>query len=157
MALLTGVGTYFGQVPRRGRHGGAGLEEVVIPCAFLTHEAPAAKRDRKTAAKDEEDAERAAAADYDLSGVILTLADGRLINLDLPFTLSPREVRLLQALARLGRASEAELKQALGTRRIAGPLAALRDRLAAAGRDYIEQEGAGAGGAVYRFRAELLD
>lgn len=156
MALLTSVGTYFGQVPRRGRHGGAGLEEVVIPCAFLTHEAPAAKRERKTAAQDE-DGERAAAADYDLSGVILTLADGRLINLDLPFTLSPREVRLLQALARLGRASEAELKQALGTRRVAGPLAALRDRLAAAGYDYIEQEGAGAGGAVYRFRAELLD
>jgi len=77
--------------------------------------------------------------------------------LDLPFTLSPREVRLLQALARMGEASEVELKQALGTRRIAGPLAALRDKLAVEGLDYIEYKGTGPEGAIYRFRIEMLE
>ncbi|UCC64856.1 MAG: hypothetical protein JSV36_07385, partial [Anaerolineae bacterium] len=94
---------------------------------------------------------------YDLAGVVLTLPDGRVTSLDLPFTLSPREIRLLQALARMGEASETELKRALGTRRIAGPLASLRDRLAAAGLDYIEDKGIGPEGNVYRFRTEMLE
>ena len=92
-----------------------------------------------------------------MQGIILTLADGRIHSLELPFALSAAEARLLQTLARLGQASEAELKRALNTRRVAGPLAALRERLAQAGLDYIESTGVGAEGAIYRFRSELLE
>jgi hypothetical protein len=154
VALLTAVGTYFGQNPRRGYHGGVGLEEIVIPCAFLTYEAPPTEPGDDVS---EAEAGPESAATYDLAGVVLTLPDGRVISRELPFTLAPKEIRLLQALARLGEASEADLKQTLGTRRIAGPLAALRDRLAAEGLDWIEPKGTGPGGAVYRFRTELLD
>jgi len=155
VALLTATGTYFGRLPRRGYHGGAALEEVVIPCAFLTYEAP------PTSIGEEVVAEAAARElprpeSYDLAGIVLTLPDGRVTSLDLPFALSPREIRLLQTLARLGEANEVELKQALGTRRVAGPLAALRDRLAAEGLDYIERKGSGPSGEIYRFRDETL-
>jgi hypothetical protein len=154
VALLTAVGTYFGQNPRRGHHGGASLEEIVVPCALLTYEAPPTEPGEEVI---ETEAGPESAALYDLAGVVLTLPDGRVISRELPFTLAPKEIRLLQTLARLGEASEADLKQALGTRRIAGPLATLRDRLAAEGLDYIEHKGTGPGGAVYRFRTEMLD
>ena len=154
VALLTATGTYFGRLPRRGYHGGGALEEVVLPCAFLTDEAPLTPAGDETV--ESAGAERAQPESYDLAGVVLTLHDGRVASLDLPFTLSPRETRLLHALARLGEASEAELKQALGTRRVAGPLAALRDRLAAEGLDYVEHKGSGPGGEIYRFHAEMV-
>ena len=158
VALLTSTGAYFGRIPRRGYHGGAGLEEVVVPCAFLTYEAPIAPTKKDEAVTPGAVAtDRARFNGYDLTGVVLTLSDGRVTSLDLPFTLSPMEIRLLQTLARLGEASEAELKQALGTRRVAGPLANLRDRLAAHGLDYIEHKGSGPGGAIYRFRVEMLE
>lgn len=155
VALLTATGTYFGRLPRRGYHGGAALEEVVVPCAFLTYELPSTSIGEEVVA---EAAERdlPQPESYDLAGIVLTLPDGRVTSLDLPFALSPREIRLLQTLARLGEASEVELKQALGTRRVAGPLAALRDRLAAEGLEYIECKGSGPGGEIYRFRDETL-
>jgi hypothetical protein len=155
VALLTTVGAYFGQHPRRGHHGGAGLEEVVVPYAQLTLAEPIARAE--ATAEITTEAIRTQTT-YDLSGVVLNLADGRVISLDLPFNLSPTEVKLLQALARLGEASEADLKQAVSTRRIAGPLASLQERLATAGPnyEYVEQKGAGSGGAIYRFRVELL-
>jgi len=156
VALLTATGTYYGHAPRRGYHGGAGLEEVIVPCAFLTYESPSAPIRDQAVAPGSAETERARPEGYDLTGVVLTLPDGRVTSLKLPFTLTPREVRLLQALARMGEASEAELKQALQTRRIAGPLASLRDRLAAEGLDYIEYKGSGPGGAIYRFRTELV-
>jgi hypothetical protein len=153
VALLTATGTYFGQMPRRGYHGGAGLEEVVVPCAFLSYEAsPTEARDEATAKAEA----RPAAEGYDLRGLVLTLPDNQVVRLELPFTLSPIEAKLLQTLARLGEVSEAELRKTLRTRRIAGPLAALRDRLAAAGLDYIEDKGTSPEGTVYRFRTEML-
>jgi len=156
VALLTATGTYYGHNPRRGYHGGAGLEEVIVPCVFLTRQpSPTPTRDEAVAPGFAE-TKRAQPEGYDLTGVVLTLPDGQVTSLKLPFTLSLREVRLLQALARMGEASEAELKQALQTRRIAGPLASLRDRLAAEGLDYIEYKGTGPGGAIYRFRTELV-
>jgi hypothetical protein len=157
VALLTSTGAYFGRLPRRGYHGGAGLEEVVVPCAFLTYEAPPGPTRDEAVTPESAETERPQPKGYDLAGVVLALPDGRVTGLDLPFTLSPRQIRLLQTLARLGEASEAELKRALGTRRIAGPLAALRDRLAAEGLDYIEHKGSGPGGATYRFRVEMLE
>jgi hypothetical protein len=153
VALLTATGTYFGHIPRRGYHGGASLEEVVVPCAFLTSEAPPDEVRGEATAEAEA---RRTAEGYDLSGLVLTLPDNQVIRLELPFTLSPLEARLLQTLARMDEVSEAELRKILKTRRVAGPLAALRDRLAAAGLDYIEDKGAGPEGSVYRFRRELL-
>lgn len=154
VALLTAVGSYFGHNPRRGYHGGAALEEVVIPCAVLTFEAPAPGTGPSGVPALEEPVQQPEG--YDLGGIVLTLTDGRLKSLELPIVLSPAEARLLQALARMGEASEAELRQALGTRRVAGPLATLRERLAAVGLDLIELQGSGAGGDIYRFRGELL-
>jgi hypothetical protein len=156
VALLTATGAYYGRLPRRGYHGGAALEEVVVPCAFLTRQPPPALTGAEPAAPGSAGVERAQPEGYDLAGVLLTLPDGRVTSLDLPFTPSPREVRLLHALAHMGEASEAELKQKLGTRRIAGPLASLRDKLAAEGLDYIEYKGSGSEGAIYRFRTELI-
>ena len=155
VALLTATGSYFGRAPRRGYHGGVGLEEVIIPCAVLGYEAP---HTEPTEGSDTGSQGRSPVATYDLAGVVLTLPDDRAVRLDLPFALSPLEAKILQTLARLREASEAELKQALGTRRIAGPLASLRDRLANAGPDYdlIEDKGAGPEGSIYRFRTEIL-
>lgn len=154
VALLTAVGSYFGHNPRRGYHGGAALEEVVVPYAVLTFEAPARPTEQGGASVSGKP--QLQVDGYDLGGIVLTLADGRMKSLNLPIVLSPAEVRLLQALARLSEANEAELKQALGTRRVAGPLATLRERLAAEGLDLIELKGSGAGGDIYRFRTEML-
>ena len=51
---------------------------------------------------------------------------------------------------------QADLKRAMGTRRVSGPLTVLRERLASAGQDYIEELGSGPGGTRYRFRVEML-
>jgi len=152
VALLTASGAYFGQNPRRGYHGGASLEEVIVPCVLLSRQpqqgmAPAAGAPAQAAAESET---------RGLAGVVLTLSNGSAVSLKLPFSLEPLEARLLQALAHLGEASEDDLRRTLGTRRIAGPLAALRESLAGHGLDYIEDKGSGPGGAIYRFRDEVL-
>ena len=152
VALLTASGAYFGQNPRRGYHGGASLEEVVVPCVLLTRRpptgmAPAAGTQVPAAVESETPG---------LTGVVLTLRSGRTVSLKLPFSLEPLEARLLQALAHLGEANEEELRGILRTRRIAGPLAALRENLASHGLEYIEDKGSGPGGSIYRFRDELL-
>ena len=156
IAFLTSTGTYYGHHPRRGYHGGASLEEVVIPCALLTYEKQASSERGTTAGpipKQDDQINMEAA-----EGLLLKFRDGQVVDLSLPFTLSVKETRLLQALAWQGEASEAELKKAVGSRRIAGPMAALREKLAAAGpqHDYIEQLGTGTEGVRYRFRTELL-
>lgn len=157
LAFLTATGSFFGRHSRRGFHGGASLEEVVVPCAILTFDAPtrgAVIRDSASIAERPGPVE----SSPEQRGVLLKLRDGRVIDLELPFTADTREARILQALAWHGEASEAELKKAVGTRRVSGLLAALRDRLAAAGPEYeyIEHVGTGASGASYRFRTELL-
>ena len=157
VALLTATGTYFGQQPRRGHHGGASLEEVVVPCALLTRTAPATRAEAETSTSAAEGAEPVQIEKGKLTGIVLTLyGSGQVRNLELLFAPSPREVKLLQTLARLGEASEADLKRALGTRRVSGPLTVLRERLASAGQDYIEELGSGPGGTRYRFRVEML-
>lgn len=156
MALLTTVGAYFGQQPRRGFHGGASLEEMVVPCAWLTDRPPSVTGQASSAAQAP--ATETSPDHYDVQGVILRFADGRTVDLTLPFSLAPKEAQLLQALARLGEASEQDLRQAVNTRRVAGLIAGLMERLAAAGPTYdlIAQEGVGPQGAIYRMRAELL-
>lgn len=152
VALLTASGAYFGQNPRRGYHGGASLEEVIVPRVLLTRQPPAgfalAAGSQTPAATESETP--------GLAGVVLTLRSGSTVSVTLPFSLEPLEARLLQALAHLGEASEGELRNTLRTRRIAGPLAALRENLASHGLDYIEDKGSGPEGAIYRFRDELL-
>ena len=155
VALLTATGAYYGRLPRRGYHGGAALEEVVVPCVFLTHGKPALQAAEAVLSEQVEEGETVPAGSC-LGRLVLTLPGGKIVPLDLPFTLSPAETRLLQTLARYEQVSEAELKKVLGTRRIAGPLAMLRERLAAEGLDYVEEMGAGPEGAVYRFRREML-
>jgi len=157
VALLTATGAYYGHGPRRGYHGGAALEEIVVPCAFLTDRPALDVTPTGAGAAEPAEEEAPHPGGYDLRSVVLTLPDGCVTSVNLPFTPSSREVKLLQALARMGEASEAELKHVLGTRRIAGPMSSLRDRLAGAGLDYIEYKGSGAGGAVYRLRTELLE
>ena len=155
VALLIATGAYFGRMPRRGYHGGAGLEEVVVPCAFLTREKTSFRPEEEGRAQRTGEVEGLAPTDH-VGRIVLTLPDGRVVPLDLPFVASPREVRLLQTLARYEQVSEAEFRRVLGTRRIFGPIAVLRERLAAEGLDYIEEIGSGPEGAVYRFRAEML-
>jgi hypothetical protein len=158
LALLTACGAYFSRVPHRGYHGGASLEEVVVPYALLTL-APQPRQ--HVYAQQQHPATgvpRTAAAPADHAGIVLTLRSGRAVTLRPPFGMLPIQIQLLQQLARLGEASEAQLQKVLNTRRIAGPLADLRDRLAEAGKgyDFIEVNGSGAGGVVYRFRDEML-
>jgi len=157
LVMLTATGTYYGQNPHRGYHGGVSLEEVVIPCVFLTDQ-PAATLRPSAAPQARVKAETEASEPaQEAPGIVLTDPDGRLRRVELPITLSSLEIRFLQALARLGEASEAQLKQALATRRVEGPLAGLREKLASVGLDYIEQvQAAGPEGAVYRLRWELL-
>lgn len=154
MALLTACGTYFGHNPHRGYHGGIGLEEIILPCVHLTKEAPTQEGTGEIVAGA--NSGLASEAGYDLNGVVLTLPDRKMVTLNLPFTLTPIEVKLLQSLAHFGEASEAQLKQNVGSRRINGPLSNLLDRMAASGLDLIEHKGEGSDGVIYRFRAELL-
>lgn len=156
VALLTATGAYHGRMPRRGYHGGAGLEEVVVPCVFLTRMKTPFRPGTEVPLEQPEEGDGAVAAVDHLGRIVLTLPDGQFVPLDLPFAPSPKEVRLLQALARYEQVSEAELKKVLGTRRVSGLLAMLRERLAAEGLDYIEEIGSGPEGTTYRFRREML-
>ena len=155
LGLLTAWGAYFGHNPHRGYHGGASLEEVVLPCAQLSYQAPS-NPDQSSHAPVLEASSLMQEAAYDLNGVVLTLPDRKMVTLNLPFALKPIEIKLLQTLAHFGEASEAQLKQSVGSRRISGPLANLRDQMAEAGMDLIEHKGMGPDGAVYRFRQELV-
>ena len=154
MALLSAWGSYFGHNPRRGYHGGASLEEVIIPCVRLTFEVPTKTEQQE--AVSELTTQSSNEVGYDLNGVVLTLPDRRMVTLTLPFTLTPIEMKLLQALAHFGEASEAQLKQSVGSRRISGPISNLLDRMAAAGFDLIENKGEGPDGVKYRFKLELI-
>ncbi|MBN1536879.1 MAG: PglZ domain-containing protein [Anaerolineales bacterium] len=157
IAFLTATGAYYGHNPRRGFHGGASLEEIVVPCVSLTYERSHLVINQIDTKMYQGEGETDQAA-YDLSSVSVNLPSGKIVRIDLPFSLSQLEARLLQTIARLGQASEAELKKVLGTRRVSGPIANLRERLAAAGPkyDFIEEKGTGPDGVIFHFRQELL-
>jgi hypothetical protein len=155
IGLLTTSGSYFGHNPHRGYHGGASLEEVILPCLQLTYQPPL-QEDHSIQSNTIEAAVSVQDVGYDLNGVVLTLPNRKMITLNLPFTMTTIEIKLLQALAHFGEASEAQLKQSVGSRRISGPIANLRDRMAASGMDLIEYKGEGPDGPIYRFRLELL-
>jgi hypothetical protein len=125
----------------------------------LSHEKPAAtpqtKRAQSQAAKPEEEP-----IVYDLSSVIVTLPNGKRVDLPLPFSAETKDVQLLQTLARYQEVTEQELRQHLGTRRVSGMIARLMERLAREGGpeyEYIKQVGTGAEGSIYRLHTELLE
>jgi hypothetical protein len=70
--------------------------------------------------------------------------------LDLP-ELSGHETQALQLLAKFGRASEQQLRQHLGTRRVAGLMSKLAEKLSRAGCDLVSQGAQGPEGVEYEF------
>ena len=150
LAFLYRVGDYFGRQPKRGYHGGASLEEVVIPCVELGYGGrplvPGARPEVKDLAATLKVREPAPT-----EGIVLTLQDGQRALLDVT-GLSHRETQALQLLASFGRANEQQLRQHLGTRRVAGIMSKLMEKLGQAGLDLIEIGSAGPGGAEYIFR-----
>lgn len=78
-------------------------------------------------------------------------ADGKPFDLHLPFEPKPAERLVLEALARHGKLSEAELARVAGTRRIGGLLESLREKLNRAGLSVLENQGQGSEGAIYAF------
>jgi len=151
LAFLYRVGDYFGRQPRRGYHGGVALEEVVIPCVELGYGGRMLEPGARPEVKEPAAVEKPAPAPAPSEGVVLTLQDGRRVVLDLP-DLSHRETQALQLLASVGRANEHQLRQHLGTRRVAGIMSSLMEKLGQAGLDLIEVGPAGPGGMEYVFR-----
>jgi hypothetical protein len=72
------------------------------------------------------------------------------------FEASKSEVKALECLARFGRLSEKELSRLLGSRRVAGLMENLLQKLHAAGQELVVQEGEGPEGRLYLFRRERL-
>ncbi|MHB2017681.1 MAG: hypothetical protein ACYCW6_12095 [Candidatus Xenobia bacterium] len=83
-------------------------------------------------------------------------AGGQVISFTLPFEPSDLERRILEALARYGRLTEAELARTAKTRRIGGVMETLLDRLSRGGFHAVAEEAAGDQGRVYVFRQERL-
>lgn len=78
--------------------------------------------------------------------------DGKGLTVVLPFEPKPAEKLVLEALARHSKLSEAELSKVAGTRRIAGLLESLQEKLTRAGLDLLHNQGQGSEGAIYAFR-----
>jgi parallel beta-helix repeat protein len=77
--------------------------------------------------------------------------EGQTFLLVLPFEPKPAERLVLEALARHGKLSEGELSKVASTRRIAGLLESLREKLNRAGLAVLENQGQGSEGAIYAF------
>ena len=150
IAFLYRVGDYFGQVPRRGYHGGVGLEEVVIPCVELGYGGKRLISDEEVNIKKEQPKELSDSS-VGQSGVVLELPDGRRINLDLS-DLSFKEIQILQLIAKHGRINEQQLRDNLKSRRVAGIVSKLMEKLANEGFEVIKITGTGAFGNEYEFR-----
>ena len=69
----------------------------------------------------------------------------------LPFEPKPAEKQVLEALAHHSKLSEAELSKVAGTRRIAGLLESLQEKLSRAGLVLLQNQGQGSEGAIYAF------
>lgn len=154
LAFLYRVGDYFGQVPQRGYHGGASLEEMVIPCVELSYGGSKLRADIKRQSNAKAvgaGLEQAQGTHETPAGVVLTLSSGKRLRLELA-ELSGQETQALQLLAKFGRASEQLLRQHLGTRRVAGLMSRLVEKLGRTGFDLIEQGPSGPGGVEYVFR-----
>jgi hypothetical protein len=149
IAFLYRVGDYFGRQPMRGYHGGASLEEVVIPCVELAFGAdPLVPGKIPEEVVDIEGREECISP---TQGIVLTLQDGNRIRLELT-DLNTKETQALQLLASFGRVNEQQLRQHLNTRRVAGVMSTLMEKLGEAGLDLVETGPMGGGGTEYIFR-----
>jgi hypothetical protein len=77
--------------------------------------------------------------------------EGKAFALVLPFEPKPAERLVLEALAKHGKLSEGELSKVASTRRIAGLLESLQEKLTRAGLAVLENQGQGSEGAIYAF------
>jgi hypothetical protein len=77
--------------------------------------------------------------------------EGKLLTVVLPFEPKAAEKLVLEALARHSKLSEAELSKISGTRRIAGLLESLQEKLTRAGLQLLQNQGQGSEGAIYAF------
>lgn len=78
--------------------------------------------------------------------------EGQPLELVLPFEPKASEKQVLEALARHGKLSESELSKVAGTRRIAGLLESLGEKLHRSGVATLENQGQGSEGAIYALR-----
>ena len=156
LAFLYRSGDYLGQQPRPGYHGGAALEEVVVPCAVLARDVPPKARPAWLQGEELTPPAEVPPQPPSPRSVQLTLSNGQTRTVELPFDLDARERLVLQTLAQYGQADEAQLRQCLGTRRVSGIVAGLMEKLAQAGLDWVEMGQVGTGGQTYIFREERL-
>jgi predicted transcriptional regulator len=155
-AFLYRCGDYLGQQPRPGYHGGAALEELVVPCAVLAKDVPPKTQPGWLQGETPVPTTEAPLQPLRSRSIQLTLSNGQTRVVELSFDLDARERLVLQTLVQYGRANEAQLREQLGTRRVAGIVAGLIEKLAQAGMDWIEQRPAGPGGTEYVFRREKI-
>ena len=156
LAFLYRSGDYLGQQPRPGYHGGAALEEVVVPCAVLARDVPPKAVPAWLRGEEAVPFTGVPTRPTSPRSVQLTLSSGQTRTVELPFDLDARERLVLQTLAQYSRADEAQLRQRLVTRRVSGIVASLMEKLAQAGLEWIESGSVGAGGQMYIFREERL-
>lgn len=83
------------------------------------------------------------------TGFALTL-EGMTLNLS--FEPKPAERKVMEALARYGKMSEAQLAKVAGTRRVSGLMESLIEKLSQGGADVVYREGDGPEGAVYAIK-----
>ncbi len=158
VGLLHRSGEYASVQPRAGYHGGASLEECVIPCAEIVPSgAPLPRPDWWAGAEAEEPAEAAAEPEPTAGKLVLEI-DGRRRALEMPPGLSGREVQALQLLSQQHdrRLSATQLARHLGTRtsRVEGMMADLIQKLNAQGKNWITAS-AGAEGTEYKLKGGL--
>jgi hypothetical protein len=85
-------------------------------------------------------------------------ANGEFVRFSLPLKkLSKGERIILENLARYGQLTEAELSVRASTKRVAGMLEALMEKLARGGFGHLSQVGKGQGGRIYRLNVEALE
>lgn len=83
--------------------------------------------------------------------------NGDLVSFEVPLTTVDTVERLvLEGLARHGRLTESQLKKLTGSRRVAGAVEKLMERLQKAGFAYLSQDGEGPEGRIYSLSAEAL-
>ncbi len=156
LSFLYRIGEYLGQQPRPGYHGGAALEEIVVPCAVLARDVPPRVPPRWLQRDEASPTDETTVEPPSLHAIQLTLVSGRTCTVDVPFDLEPRERLVLQTLAQYGQLDEAQLRQHTGTRRVSGIVVALMEKLAQAHLDWIGIGPVGSGGQTYIFREERL-
>ena len=154
VGLLSRTGEYACTQPRGGYHGGASLEECVVPCAVIVRDGVAPAKpawwtgDIATATPSPPFAAATVAPDNHL---VIKVA-GRSCKVPMPTGLSPREIAALQAMSQQhdARLDTTQLAGLLGTRasRVDGMMAELIQKLADQGKPWLRST-PGPNGTIY--------